>query len=112
LFSAPATSTDRFTDQLADVVIATLDKFAPLETITLKADGKPVNRFLSQNAKEAKTKCRLLERSATLSISAVSQAVSFAASAAAATEPDDTCDQQRQPVGAFSVNFLSTTRQI
>ena len=62
LFTAPATSTDSFADQLEDVVTAILDKFAPLKTVTRKAGGKPINRFLSQNAKEAKKKRGRLER--------------------------------------------------
>ena len=56
------TSIDSFAGQLEDVVTAILDKFAPLKTITHKAGGKPINRFLSQNAKEAKKKRRRLER--------------------------------------------------
>jgi exonuclease III len=62
LFSDPATSTDRFADQLADVITAQLNKFAPLKTVTRKAGGKPINRFLSQDAKRAKQKRRRLER--------------------------------------------------
>ena len=62
LLTAPATSTDSFAALLENVVIAILDKFAPLKTITRRAGGKPINHFLSQNAKEAKKKRRHLER--------------------------------------------------
>jgi len=61
LFSTPATSADSFADQLESVVIATLLKSEPLKTITRKVGGKPINRFLSQNAKEAKKMRRRLE---------------------------------------------------
>jgi len=50
-----------FADQLEGIVIATLDKFAPLKTITNKAGGKPINQILSQNAKDAKKMRRRLE---------------------------------------------------
>ena len=62
LFIAPATSTDSFVDQLDNVVTAILDKFASFKIIAHRAGGKPINCFLSQNAKEGKRKRRRLER--------------------------------------------------
>jgi len=62
LFTDPAASTDRFADQLADVVTSVLDRFAPLKTASRKAGGKSISRFLSPEAKCAKQKRRRLER--------------------------------------------------
>ena len=62
LFTDPAASTDRLADQLAFVVTSVLDKFAPLKTVMRKAGGKPINRFLSSDAKKAKQRRRRLER--------------------------------------------------
>ena len=62
LFTAPSDKADTFSDQLCDVVSSTLEKLAPLKTVTRATSGKYINRFLSSEAIEAKQKRRRLER--------------------------------------------------
>ena len=62
LFTNPAATADSFTNQMREVITAELDKQAPLKTVTRKAGGKPINRFLSRDAVDAKRVRRRLER--------------------------------------------------
>jgi hypothetical protein len=61
LFIDPATSADRFADQLVKVVTATLDQFAPKRT-GCRRRPKPITRWLSADAVAAKRERRRLER--------------------------------------------------
>jgi exonuclease III len=62
LFTAPENTVDAFADQLRTIVSSTLDRMAPLRTVKRTSGGKYINRFLSEDAKQAKQNRRRLER--------------------------------------------------
>ena len=61
LFTSPASTVDDFTEQIESDVVATLDKFAPLRS-RRRRPPKPITRWLSQEAIDAKRLRRQLER--------------------------------------------------
>jgi hypothetical protein len=61
LFTAPASTTDGFADQLKNVVTELLDKFAPLRT-GVRRQPKQSSHWLSKDAVAAKRQRRKLER--------------------------------------------------
>jgi len=61
LFSSPASTVDGFAKQLERVVIAELDRVAPLKHCR-RRPSKPITRWLSQDAINAKRERRRLER--------------------------------------------------
>ena len=61
LFTNPAQTADLFTVQMEEIITAELDELAPLKTVTRKSGGKPINRFLSREASDAKRERRRLE---------------------------------------------------
>ena len=60
LFTAPATSTDGYADQLADIVSAEFNKVSPLHTATQRLP-KRISRWLSTTAISSKCERRRLE---------------------------------------------------
>ena len=61
LFSSPANDAESFSNQIEEVVTATLDEIAPLQTRS-RRPPKEVTRWLSDEAVEAKRQRRRLER--------------------------------------------------
>ena len=61
LFRQPSASVDGFADQLQHVVVAALDRVAPVRTRT-RRPPKPITRWLSDDAVKAKRLRRRLER--------------------------------------------------
>ena len=53
VFSQPSDTVDGFADQLQDVVVAALNRFAPVRHRT-RRPPKPITRWLSDDAVEAK----------------------------------------------------------
>ena len=62
LFTSPAETAETFATHLRDFISSEFDKLAPLKTVTRKSGGKPINRFMSKEANEAKRMRRRLER--------------------------------------------------
>ena len=61
LFSSPAAAADEFSNQLADVVTTELNKLASIRYFT-RRNSKPITKWLSKEAIEAKRERRRLEK--------------------------------------------------
>ena len=61
LFTSPASTVDEFTEQIESDVVAALDKVAPLRS-RCRRPPKPITRWLSQEAVDAKRQRRRFER--------------------------------------------------
>ena len=62
LYVNPSTSVDGYINQLVKILNAELDKVTPLRKFTITSGRKPIKRFLSKEAAEAKQVCQKLER--------------------------------------------------